>query len=77
MATRSSTVTGNDRSNSAACGSQASSERPPPLMRTLPAMGRSTPMMPLIKVDLPAPFGPTTAVMPPAAKHPDTDFNAG
>ena len=37
----------------------------------------NTPMMPLISVDLPAPFGPTTAVMPPAAKLPETERSTG
>src|SRR5439155_14075661 len=47
-----------------------------PSTRTRPALGRSNPTPALISVDLPAPFGPTSAVMLPRGTATSTSLSA-
>ena len=48
-----------------------------PSIVTLPDSGDSAPVTALSSVDLPAPFGPTTAVSDPGAKRPEIWWTAG
>src|SRR5215468_1370274 len=43
-----------------------------PRIVMLPRLGRSSPLIVASRVDLPAPFGPTTQVIPPSATVSDT-----
>src|SRR5687768_1509889 len=55
-------------------GSMCGTSRPP--TRSVPASGRSAPVMTLISVDLPAPFSPHSACTSPARRSNETPSSA-